>query len=130
MTRDEFTGFLEELSYDPEGRVSLTGLVTAIVTCIGLIITSLSSCVARKKLEYQMQKMAEKQASRRNNIRQLSERSRMLMDELESDVLEPSAPTRQIMNINSKPASASYKKISKAKTRPQDNIVKFCGNSD
>lgn len=77
-----------------------------------------------------MQKMAEKQASRRNNIRQLSERSRTLMDELESDVLEPSAPTKQIMNINSKPASASYKKISNAKTRTQDNTVKFCGNSE
>ncbi len=130
MTRDEFTGFLEELSYDPEGRVSLTGLVTAIVTCIGLIITSLSSCVARRKMEYQMQKMAEKQASRRNNIRQLSERSRMLMNELESDVLEPSAPTKQIMNISSKPASPSYKKISNAKARSQDKTVGYCGNSE
>ena len=130
MTRDEFTEFLEELSYDPEGRVSLTGLVTAIVTCIGLIITSLSSCVARRKMEYQMQKMAEKQASRRNNIRQLNERSRMLIDELESDVLEPSAPTKQIMNINSKPASPSYKRISNAKARSQDKTVKYCGNSE
>ena len=130
MTRDEFTGFLEELSYDPEGRVSLTGLVTAIVTCIGLIVTSLSSCVARRKMEYQMQKMAEKQASRRNHIRELSERSRMLVDELELNVLEPSAPTKQAMNINSEPASPSYKKIPNTKTRHQDKTNKFNRNSD
>ena len=130
MTRDEFTGFLEELSYDPEGRVSLTGLVTAIVTCIGLVITSLCNCVARRRMENQMQRMAE----RRNNIRHLSERTRMLRDEIDSDVelrtFEPSAPTRQAMNINSKPALPPYKKASSTKTRTRDNTVKFCGNSD
>ena len=131
MTRDEFTGFLEELSYDPEGRVSLTGLATAIVTCIGLVITSLCNCVARKRMENQIQRMAE----RRNNIRQLSEKTRMLREELDSD-FEASAPTRQAMNIAiscpadkpaSKPKLPSYKKVSDKKTRTRDIV---CRNSD